>query len=262
MADVRAKSGVPVLADFGGVSTPTACAPVVVDSATGFVYSWKTGDNIVLAGQGGNVTGANLTASALILGGGNLTLSAASSLGNSTSVLHGNASGAPSFARITSADAAGNVTGTGSFVLANTPTLVTPVLGVANATSVNFGNSSLASYIGRTTWTPTDQSGAALSLTVGNAIHIKVGDLVFVQGYVTYPVTASGAAAVLGGLPFTVSGQGYCSWQANSDAAIADLIARPRQSATLIDIFTTGSVAVTNAQLSGKFVIFSGCFSV
>jgi len=55
------------------------------------------------------------------------------------------------------------------------------------------------------TWTPSDGSGAALALTVGTAKYVKVGRLVFVSFVVTYPATASGAVAVLRGLPYQPS---------------------------------------------------------
>lgn len=45
-------------------------------------------------------------------------------------------------------------TGTGALVFANTPTLVTPVLGAATATSINFGGSTLSNYT-ETTFTVT-----------------------------------------------------------------------------------------------------------
>ena len=49
MSDVRAHSGVPVTAQFAGLTTPSACAPIVVDSATGIIYSLKTGDIVTAA---------------------------------------------------------------------------------------------------------------------------------------------------------------------------------------------------------------------
>ena len=64
MSDVRAKAGTPVLADFTGFITPTACAPIVVDTTTGYIYTWKTGDTIVKIAGGGLdvvVTTAKLT---------------------------------------------------------------------------------------------------------------------------------------------------------------------------------------------------------
>jgi hypothetical protein len=51
-------------------------------------------------------------------------------------------------------------------------------------------------------WTPTDQSGAGLTFTVSGATYVKVGKLVHVTFQFAYPATASGANAVVGGLPF------------------------------------------------------------
>ena len=56
MAEVRANAGVPVAAQFFGVGAPTMCAPIVVDSLTGFIYTLKTGDVVVAAGASGTGT--------------------------------------------------------------------------------------------------------------------------------------------------------------------------------------------------------------
>ncbi len=55
MAEVRASVGVPVLAAFSGLGAPTPAAPLVVDTNTGFIYAWMTGDVIVPSGTGGMV---------------------------------------------------------------------------------------------------------------------------------------------------------------------------------------------------------------
>jgi len=52
------------------------------------------------------------------------------------------------------------------------------------------------------TWTPTDYSGAGLTFTGIAAAYTKIGRQVFVNGTVTFPSTASTAAANLGSLPF------------------------------------------------------------
>jgi hypothetical protein len=74
--------------------------------------------------------------------------------------------------------------GTGSFVGNNSPTLVSPSLGVAAATSINFGGSSLALYTDTTSFspvftfvTPGDLS-VAYSTQVGE--YLQIGALVFV----------------------------------------------------------------------------------
>lgn len=66
MAEVRAKPGVPVAADFAGLGAPTQCAPVVVDSSTGFLYSLKTNDVVVPVGLGGTVTSVGLSLPSII----------------------------------------------------------------------------------------------------------------------------------------------------------------------------------------------------
>lgn len=54
-------------------------------------------------------------------------------------------------------------------------------------------------------WTPTDASGASLSLTVvaADCVAYKVGRLVTCLIDITYPSTANGSNAVIGGLPYT-----------------------------------------------------------
>lgn len=69
-----------------------------------------------------------LTSNALILGGGGQATSVLGSLGTTTTLLHGNAAGAPTFGSVGINDVSGS-TGTGNFVFSTSPTLVTPVLG-------------------------------------------------------------------------------------------------------------------------------------
>lgn len=56
MSEVRAHAGVPVAAQFFGLGAPSACPPLVVNSATGIIYSLITGDVVVAAGALGTVT--------------------------------------------------------------------------------------------------------------------------------------------------------------------------------------------------------------
>lgn len=51
------------------------------------------------------------------------------------------------------------------------------------------------------TWNPTDISGAGLALTVIYAKWWRYGRMVYFWCSVTYPATASGAGAAIGGLP-------------------------------------------------------------
>lgn len=98
------------------------------------------------------------------------------------------------------------VTGTGSAVLATSPTFVTPLLGTPTSGTLTnctgLPTSGLSDATAPTTWTPTDQSGAALSLTVNDAYYMRIGKMVTVVFNITYPNTADGSAAKIGGLPF------------------------------------------------------------
>lgn len=101
------------------------------------------------------------------------------------------------------------------------------------------------------TWTPSDGSGAALSLTVTAATYTKVGRLVSGLCHVTYPVTASGAAARINGLPYTTPNTN--SAPLFTSGAGGGTVAQI--SGTNLQPFAPGAVAITNANLSGVFVI-------
>lgn len=62
------------------------------------------------------------------------------------------------------------------------------------------------------TWTPIDSSGASLVFTLafGNYMRIGTGSgsIIIATGQCTYPATANGANAKIGGLPFTGGGNG------------------------------------------------------
>ncbi len=151
-------------------------------------------------------------------------------------------------------------TGTGTkFVVDTSPVLVTPTLGVAAATSINFGDTALANYK-EGTWTPADASGASLSLTVTSAKYTRVGNVAHIQLHVTYPSTASGAAASISGLPFTVNGYGTAKIESNT--GVTDMIASFRNATTTLTILKTGDAAVTNANLTTGFIIFTGFYLI
>jgi hypothetical protein len=110
------------------------------------------------------------------------------------------------------------------------------------------------------TWVATDGSGAGLALTVyETATYLKIGRMVFVTVAVTYPATASGLAAKLGGLPFTADVYGtipvcYCT-------AVAALTGLCRTTSTGIELVQLAGGAVqTNALMTGKTIILTGTY--
>lgn len=88
-------------------------------------------------------------------------------------------------------------TGSGALVFANTPTLVTPVLGAATATSINFGGTSLANYV-QGTFVPTVTlvGGAGNTVPVystNTGIYTRIGNVVYADVYLTGDGGAEGA---------------------------------------------------------------------
>jgi hypothetical protein len=54
-----------------------------------------------------------------------------------------------------------------------------------------------------TSWTPSDQSGAGLTLSATNCVYVRVGPIFFVFADFSYPTTADTHQALVGGLPFS-----------------------------------------------------------
>lgn len=102
------------------------------------------------------------------------------------------------------------------------------------------------------TWTPTDGSGAGLTLTTVSANYTKVGRNVTISAFVTYPATASGAASKISGLPFTTVDTLAAPLRTGVAAAFVIEIASGGTSYTME---TNTAVGVTNVQLSTSSVI-------
>ena len=99
----------------------------------------------------------------------------------------------------------------GRAISATELTLTTGNLIVASGQGIDFSATShpagmtselLADYE-EGTWTPTDASGAGLTLTASSNKYTKVGRQVTVTALITYPSTASVAYLTIGGLPYT-----------------------------------------------------------
>lgn len=100
-------------------------------------------------------------------------------------------------------------TGTANFVGSTSPTLVTPTLGAALATSINFGGSTLNNYTSITAWTPvfTFATPGNLSVVyttqVGN--YSRIGNIITANFQLSFTptfTTATGNVTITG-LPVT-----------------------------------------------------------
>lgn len=115
------------------------------------------------------------------------------------------------------------------------------------------------------TWTPSDNSSAALAITVDSAFWYRFsGRLVIAQFRIDYPVTASGVAASIKGLPFPIATgdanrQGFVT---TTSAALAPLYLVPVALGSSFSFTTTANAAVNNSQLSSAAIlgtIIYGC---
>ena len=114
------------------------------------------------------------------------------------------------------------------------------------------------------TWTVTDASGNGLSLTQDvTAQYVRIGDLVYVNLYVTYPASGGNSStAVIGGLPFQVAtnkGYHYLAGRIQ-DYAAADVRVQI-QPGTTTGIPQQNNTGMLNSQLAvSRYVIMSGCY--
>jgi len=162
-------------------------------------------------------------------------------------------------------------TGTGSVVLSAAPTLTgqatIPTINLTGgqiafpATQAASSNANTLDDYEEGTWTPVDGSGAGLTFSVSGANYVKVGTLVFINAYFSYPGNSNAGSAVLGGLPFsTATGQNY-NYLFGRNANSVNLVWQVNQSSTnaQANTFNTSTLP-TNANLSGSYILCSGCY--
>jgi len=100
------------------------------------------------------------------------------------------------------------------------------------------------------TWTPTDASGAGLTLTVTAATYTKIGRMVYASLNITFPTTANGSTLILGGLPFTSSQLGSLAiGYTTQGASIMGLVGAGD---TLFFLYDAAGNNLANSQMSAK----------
>jgi hypothetical protein len=141
---------------------------------------------------------------------------------------------------------------TGNFVVG------TSGQGIDFSATPGTGTSELLNDYEEGTWTPTDASGAGLTLTVTTAKYTKIGRQVTVNCYIKYPVTSSTATALVT-LPFTST-----SFDLGTAAATSGNVFSGASIGTTNQFsFRTVSLALlTNASLSNADVLFTLTYQV
>ena len=105
------------------------------------------------------------------------------------------------------------------------------------------------------TWTPNDASGAALTFASAVGKYTRVGRQVTYFAWVTYPTTASGAAVVIGGLPFVAASTNDGNGVTSYNSAGFQMFLRPNATNNFTAVKNDNS-AVTNANLTGALFGF------
>ena len=115
--------------------------------------------------------------------------------------------------------------------------------------------SQLLNWYEEGTWTPTDASGAGLTFTVsGTATYIRIGKLVTVQVFLTFPTTVNTTQALIGGLPFTSAASTYSEASVFTNSGLT-FNAYLGASVSSFDFRNNTNTNYTNANLSTKFVV-------
>ena len=120
------------------------------------------------------------------------------------------------------------------------------------------------------TFTPTDGSGAGLSLTAASGLYTKIGRMVFWQVFISYPVNADATAAEFAGLPFAVGGlTGDTPGRSGATINVTNYgssvgLLQGLNSGTTNVAFRDGTTggSLTNADISGKYFYCSGMYSI
>lgn len=165
------------------LTAPVMTAPVLGTPASGVATN--------LTGTAASLTAGTVTTNANLTG-------AVTSVGNATSL--------GSFTSANLATALTDETGSGANVFATSPTLVTPVLGVATATTINGVTLDNNAW---TTYTPTITAGSGTPTTVSATGRYKqIGKTIFLTVLVTITTVGTASGSVNATLPFTAATSG------------------------------------------------------
>lgn len=233
----------PAITDISGLGAGVATALGIAPGSAG--------GPVLFNGAGGtpsSLVAANATGTAAGLTAGHVTTNANStgdvtSVGNATTLAAGNA---------------GNLN-SGTLAAARMPALTGDCTTVAGAVATNCTklNSVPFAVTAPAVWTPTDASGASLVFTSVDGTWQQIGNYVIASATLTYPSTANGSNAAIGGLPVAFPGAGHsrqCTVSGSSVATLVGLL--PNPSSTVIVPKSASLGALTNTQMSTALLFF------
>jgi hypothetical protein len=209
------------------------------------------------------VDGTTVTAAAGVIstpGGHNPTATAGPVAVNGSAYTFMRSDGAPAIQKATNA-AFGIVEGDG--------TTITCVAGVASVlstaaltvASITFGSGTPLNDYEEGIWTPTDASGVGLVFTGVTCLYRRIGKLIFIAMNITYPTTADGTNAAVGGLPYTVATGVSASGGGATGVVASGLFWLASGGGITITFYSTAGVQLKNSDLSTKQIAGTTTYS-
>lgn len=248
MAEVRAQPGVPTVSAFTGLGAPSLCAPIVMNSTTGFLYTLKAGDVVVPAAMGGTVTSVAMTvptqfsvAGSPVTGSGTLAVTWQTQTANR--ILSGPATGsaaAPTFRALVNADFPASGVSAATYTYATVAVNAQGIVTSASSGTAPVTNISVT---------------APITTTGGTTPTIGITLAANVAAFLATPSSANLATAVTdevgtGSLPF--QSQGTWTPTDASGAAITFASATGRYIKTGDMMYAIGSVTYPSPVVDGS----------
>ena len=112
------------------------------------------------------------------------------------------------------------------------------------------------------TWTPTDGSGAGLTITNINSQYTKIGNVVNISLDITYPSTANASDMAIVGLPFTIATDGGASIGYTTFAPAIQTFVQTASSINGFRLQNGGGDTISNATMSTIRIQISATYFV
>jgi len=128
----------------------------------------------------------------------------------------------------------------------------------ANAQIVTSPNPSVASMSDYSSgpWTPSDQSGAGMTLVTDSTTYVKIGKVCIIEGRIGFPAAGAANNVSVGGLPAVCTPAATANAVAGGTINFTNVGSNPTLlavvSGTSFTLFTNGGVQLTNTNVLSK----------
>lgn len=158
-------------------------------------------------------------------------------------------------------------TGSGAFVGATSPTLTTPTLGAALATSINFGGSTLSNYVSGSGFAATLAfGGASVGITYSSqsGFYTRIGNIIFYNFNIS--LTSKGSStgsATISGFPVNAGNQNnfnIVTTYINMTLVTANPVLQFTNGSTTANVLSSVTAALTDANFNNNTTILGSGF--